>query len=261
MSALDMAVIYSGMAAEAILIAVVWMRGIGKRLPVFTVYLTWCLVSDVAMFVVLERFQAKFMQVFPIESSLDLVMQFLVLFGLAWSAFRHLPVLVARLVLSTSIFLTLVAGWGVWQMAGWWARSDWSAEWQLTSRIQIASSLLRIFFLFMLAWLIQFLNKHFFPIGWSERDLQVATGLGIYALASMAASLAKMYHLSSTVYNGIDAAVSLSYLVALLYWLVCFLRPERPFNEPAHASGRAGSHAESADRTLDRRRLNIATRA
>lgn len=261
MSALDMVIWYTGIAVEVVLIGIVWKRGVGKRLPVFAAYLAWGIITDVAMLVVWERLRGYYPQVFRIESSLDACLQFLVLFELARLAFRYLPTIVSRGILSLFLVLTVGAGWGVWRITNWWIPRGFSADGHTLWHEQIAASLLRIFFLLALGWLIQFLNRHFIPVGWAERELQVATGFGFYSLGSLATCLGHTNNLPPTVYHLLDNVATLSFLGVLAYWLVSFLRPERPVNEPAHVSGPAGSRPQAADQTVDRRGLSVAIKA
>jgi hypothetical protein len=63
-------------------------------------------------------------------------------------------------------------------------------------------------------------------IGWRDRELQIATGLGFYSLVSLAVW---MNHASQTYgpqYHLLDQVVAVSYVCSLVYWVVCFATKE-----------------------------------
>ncbi len=99
-------------------------------------------------------------------------------------------------------------------------------EWVLELRIQQTSATLRILFFLGLAATSQLL-----AIGWRNRELQIATGLGFYSLMSLGATLLHMHHLSAERFHYIDNMVSASYACSLIYWVVSFTQQEAPRQE------------------------------
>jgi len=70
-------------------------------------------------------------------------------------------------------------------------------------------------------------------IGWRDRELQVATGLGFYSFISLSASLLQM-NLGTTVetvqkYQLLNEVPVASYVLCSIYWIVSFAQkvPER----------------------------------
>jgi hypothetical protein len=63
-------------------------------------------------------------------------------------------------------------------------------------------------------------------IGWRNRELQVATGLGFYSLVSLAAEVLHKHQLGDMRYHHVDQAVIISYICSLAYWVVSFAQKE-----------------------------------
>jgi hypothetical protein len=121
--------------------------------------------------------------------------------------------------------LVLIAGAAVWPFTGA-AGLHIPPDWQRLLRMQQTFSTLRILVFLGLASLSQLLS-----IGWRNRELQVATGLGFYSLVSMGSSLMQTHHASLLQFHLVETAVSASYLVSLVYWAYSFVREESPRQE------------------------------
>jgi xanthine/uracil permease len=100
------------------------------------------------------------------------------------------------------------------------------AEWELPLRIQQTSAILRILFFLGLAAMSQLL-----AIGWRNRELQIATGLGFYSLISLGATMLHMHHESAKLFHSIDSMVGASYVCSLIYWVLSFTQQEAPRQE------------------------------
>lgn len=250
MRSFEQFLLYAGIACEVALLVVLWCRGVARRLPLFSGYIVWTVFSDVAAAVLAHGNPVTYFHFYKVEFVVDSSVQFLVLLELAHSAFRTLPAFVAR---GAAIFLMLIfTGLGVvlWFVVGRWSRGTvWPAEWSFLLRVQLSASLLRILFLVLLGGMIEFLGRHFIPIGWGERELQVATGLGIYALATLAASLRLFYPMSGPVLEAMDLVVAMSFLGVVVYWIVSFLKqerrwlPELPPSLKSHAPAKPSENA------------------
>jgi len=62
-------------------------------------------------------------------------------------------------------------------------------------------------------------------IGWRDRELQVATGLGFYSIASLAVQVAQS-HQGMGQYSDLNRIVVASYVCSLLYWVFSFATKE-----------------------------------
>ena len=63
-------------------------------------------------------------------------------------------------------------------------------------------------------------------IGWRDRELQVATGLGLYSIVSLTVTMLHSHQFSGEKFHYLDYGVSLSYLGTLAYWVVSFAAKE-----------------------------------
>jgi hypothetical protein len=63
-------------------------------------------------------------------------------------------------------------------------------------------------------------------IGWRDRELQVATGLGIYSLTSLFVAVLRSHGFAGQDYRWLGQAVSVSYLCTLSYWVISFSTKE-----------------------------------
>jgi hypothetical protein len=118
-------------------------------------------------------------------------------------------------------------GAATWPVTGWVTLQGPSSQWHTLLRIGAASSILRVLFVFVLAGLSQLL-----AIGWRDRELQVATGLGFFSLMSLGASILHTHpHTSVVLYHAVDQIVAFSYFCSLLYWIVSFAQQEAPRQE------------------------------
>jgi hypothetical protein len=223
---LDLALGLAGVAAETLLIAILALKRTYRTLPVFSFYVVWMVVSDVAMMWVISRSPAHYLRAFLIEMPLDSFFQFCVLSELAWSVFRPIRASLPRWSVLVLPALILLTGVIVWPIAGKLALPGYSSQWHLMFQLQQTVSILRILVFFVLMALSQIL-----AIGWRDRELQIATGLGFYSLMSLGAAIVHSRPASPAFYHSIDQIVIASYLLSLLYWTVSFLQKEAPRQE------------------------------
>jgi hypothetical protein len=208
--------------AEVLLLGMLLSRGGARQVPAFVGYVYWLILSDIAMYVALGL--NVYDSVFPVEVWCDGMVLFVVLFELARSVLRPLPKVASRSLLLLLVGIVVGMAPVFWRISDSWSQDGWSEAWHSIMRMQMTLSLLRILFLVLLGGLIQLLVNHFARVGWGERELQIASGVGIYALASLAATLLQTHHWSAAVTVGIQEGVSSTFLVVLIYWIVAFSR-------------------------------------
>jgi hypothetical protein len=152
---------------------------------------------------------------------LDGALQFCVLVELTWSIFRPyrktLPPATAFLL----AVLIAIAGMAIWPFAEASAFARFPHQWQLMGRLLQTDSILRVLFFLALAGCSQLLS-----IGWKDRELQVATGLGFYSLASLTATMVHSHQAAGLQYRRVDEFVAATYLCSLVYWAFCFAQKE-----------------------------------
>lgn len=212
---------YSTTCLEVAVIAVALWRKIARLLPVFFAYLIWAILSDVVLMLARSSSPQLYFRVFRYEMPIDSVLQFGVLVELAWSVLRPMRSMLPRRTILVISLLVLIAGAIVWPLTGFTVIHSMPPEWTRLLRLEQTFSVLRILFFFGLAALSQFL-----AIGWRDRELQVATGLGFYSVISMGAALLHTHPAPPAQFHRIDDIVSFSYLFSLLYWAVSFMQQQ-----------------------------------
>jgi hypothetical protein len=202
-------------AAVAILLV---RRGTFRTFPVFTSYLVWSLLSDLAEFAVAHFNPANYYNVYSIGLTVDSLLQFGVLVELLWAVLRPLRGSLPRWTLLAIAILIALVGAAVWPLAAGFGLNSLSLAGRLNVHVQETFSVLRILFFLLLAGCSQLLS-----IGWRDRELQIATGLGFYSLVSLAVW---MQHRTGPQYHSLDQLVSASYICSLAYWAYSFAQQE-----------------------------------
>lgn len=224
MGQLDLFLWFATFAME-IAVVVLLARGRTYRLlPTFSIYLLWAIVSDVGMMIAQWHFgNEAFNALYPYELSIDSALQFIVLVELTWSVLRPIRSLLPRWTLAVIALLIFAVGAAVWPLAGFTQLHGISPLSHLILRTQHTVSILRILFFVALAAGSQLLS-----LGWRDRELQVATGLGFYSLASLAGAVIQAEMAVPMQYHYIDQLMRGCYLVSLLYWAFSFAQKEAP---------------------------------
>jgi hypothetical protein len=221
----DVALWLLGVALEAVIVLLLLKRRIARMFPVFFIFCVWNLASDLASRFVQTRYgysSRTYFQFFVAEKAIDTLTLLAVLVELTWSVVRPYRASLSRSFIVKIAIGVLVVASIVWPFTGT-ADLRIPSEWVLEFRIQQTSDTLRILFFLGLAAMSQLL-----AIGWRNRELQIATGLGFYSLMSLGATLLHMHHLSAERFHYIDNLVAASYLCSLIYWVVSFTQQEAP---------------------------------
>jgi hypothetical protein len=223
---LDISLIFAGLGAEAVVVALFFYRRIYRIVPIFCLYILWTIASDSAILAVGHYYSVqdpRYTQIYMVEMSLDFLFQFCVLVELAWAVLRPIrEALPRRSILIIAVVLLLV-GAAMWPIAGRVTLPFPDAHYHTLMRLQQAFSMLRVLFVFVLAGFSQLL-----AIGWRDRELQIATGLGFYSLMGLGGSILHTHHALPALYHNVDRIVAVSYFCSLLYWIVSFAQQEAP---------------------------------
>jgi hypothetical protein len=217
---------FAGIGAEALLLATLLWKRAFRQFPVFCVYILLSVVADSVMMALGRLYPNHFFRAYVVEMSIDSVVQFGVLIELTWSVLRPIRDSLPRRFIFVIALLILLAGTAVWPIAGKLALHGFTPEWYLMSRLEQTFAILRVIFFLGMAAFSQLL-----AIGWRDRELQVATGLGLYSLASLAAAVLHTHPSSALLYHHVDQVVALSYVCSLFYWVYSFLQQEAPRQE------------------------------
>lgn len=216
----------AGMVAEAAVVGLLIYRRLWRTLPFFFIYNVWIILGTAAGYAVMRLHPDAYLNTYLAEIPVDSALVFCVLVELSWSIFRPFRASLPRHTVWGLGILIAVAAVAIWPFSDSSAFAGYPLQWHLLVRLQQTVSILRVFYFLLLAASSQFLS-----IGWRDRELQVATGLGFYSLASLAAAFLHTHPAAPTLYHHVDQVVTVSYFCSLLYWVVSFVQKEAPRQE------------------------------
>jgi len=219
---LDNAIWLAGILTEAAVIGLLFYRRIWRTFPVFCSYLIWDILSNAGAYLISTYRPASYFHAYFVETLVDSALQFCVLVELAWSVLRPIRSSLPRSAIVVIGVLLLLAGAVIWPFASFSGLAHYTSKvWLTLTQLQHTISILRILFFLLLAGGSQLLS-----IGWRDRELQVATGLGFYSLASVAISIVQTHQSTGPQYVRLEQFVVVSFLVSLVYWLVSLSQKE-----------------------------------
>lgn len=218
---LDNALWIAGIVAEAAVVGLLFYRRVWRLLPVFCVYCAWALLSDAGNYLIHSLYLSSYLTAYLAETVVDSTLEFGVLVELAWSVLRPLRASLPRSALVMVGISIAAVGAAIWPFSSAHAFASMSSEWQDFARVQQTASIMRILFFLVLAGCSQMLS-----IGWRDRELQVATGLGIYSFVSLSVEILHTHGAMLHHYHLLNQVVAVSYLCSLLYWVVSFMQQE-----------------------------------
>ncbi|MFP5277494.1 MAG: hypothetical protein ACLGPM_10280 [Acidobacteriota bacterium] len=216
----------AGTAGEAIVIALLIYRRMWRAFPFFFSYSVWTLISSAAGYALFRSHFAGYAMVYLGVLVVDSALLFGVLVELVWAVLRPLRPAPPRRLLYLIIGLILVIGAAIWPLARIAVPPTADSHLLLILHLQQTFYLLRVVVFLGIACCSQFL-----AIGWRDRELQIATGLGFNAVVSLAVAMLYAYPSMNMQFHHLDELVIASYLCSLLYWTVSFAQPEQARRE------------------------------
>jgi len=226
---LDNTLWLAGILTEAVVVGLLLHRRVWRLLPFFCIFCAWDFLTNAGAFTSDHFLKSSFkffgsykfyLIEYLVETLIDSVLEFCVLVELAWSVLRPIRSSLPRFAL---VFVTaglLALGAIVWQFPSPTDVSNTYGQHFLMHLAQCVS-ILRILFFLILAGCSQLLS-----IGWRDRELQVATGLGLYSLSSLAVTMLQSHHTNIDQYSHLNQFVIASFLCCLLYWVFSFVQKE-----------------------------------
>ena len=226
--ALDSALLIALPVGEAITVGCLLRRKTWRTLPLFVTYLTWGFLSDVALFFILNDAPELYKRYYTVETVVDSILMFSVLVELGWSVLRPVRSSLPRGTLLFLAILVGLVGLLIWPLATRMSPPHMDAPSLLLFHLEGTFAILRVVCFLVMAGFSQLLS-----IGWRDRELQVATGLGLFAIVSLLVMLlhAQQQQVTGDLYYWLDLVVSISYLCTLAYWVFSFATKEQERKE------------------------------
>ncbi|HEX4030781.1 MAG TPA: hypothetical protein VHX20_10490 [Terracidiphilus sp.] len=213
--------VFVAMAFEAAVIGLLLYRRAWRTLPFFCLYSVWTLLSDGGNQIIYHRYASSYLTTYFIDQIVDFTLQFCVLVEVAWSVIRPFRASLPRYTILILASLIAAAGAIIWSFADSAALAHVPFEWHMLLRLRQTDTILRIVFFLILASCSQLLS-----IGWRDRELQVATGLGFYSLAALTVTVLQSHQGFGVHYRQLDQFLVVTYVCSLLYWVVSFAQKE-----------------------------------
>jgi len=209
------------MVVEAGLILLLIRTRAFRTLPAFFLYICWCLLSDAVLFVTQSLPFEIYFKIYEIQMVLDAAMMFAVLVELAWSVLQPLRNSLPRRSWIAIPFLIAMAGVLIWPVAGLTMPANLAHSGEILFRLQQTFAILRVIVFFAMAGFSQLIG-----IGWRNRELQVATGLGFYSILSLAVTVLHTHQMVGMQYHWLDELATAGYVAAMTYWVYAFATKE-----------------------------------
>lgn len=217
----------AGTAGEAVVLGLLLYRRIWRTFPIFFAYSIWTLLAGAVGYALFRWLpQQAYAKVYLIDLLGDSILLFGVLVEIGWSILRPLRPSLSRRTPLIIAAVILALGAVVWPFAGATAPPGTASNVVSIIHIQQTFYVLRVLVFLALAAFSQFLS-----IGWRDRELQIATGLGITSLVSLIVAMLHSYPSMREQYHLLSELVIASYLCSLLYWTISFSQKEEKRRE------------------------------
>jgi len=214
----EFAILVCGMVAEIAIILLLIKGCVFRTFPAFFIFLCWSLFSDGLLYYVRVRYPAQaFFQTYLIQLIVDSVMIFALLVEVAWSVLRPIRSSLPKYSWIGIAVLIAIGGLILWPIAGFTVPDRVSDVGRDLILLQRTPAILRAVFFLALAAFSQLLS-----IGWRDRELQIATGLGFYSIISLAVTIVHTHQAVGSQYHWLDMLGGVAYLAALTYWVFAF---------------------------------------
>ncbi len=221
---LDTTLWLTGMAAEAVVVFLCVRKRLFADTPVFCSYILWSLIVDIGFYYIRHILNPEnFMVAFVGQMITDAAFQFAVLVELGWAVLKPIRASLPRHTILILAGLVLFAGAIIWPVTAWAVPHDphIGPVSRFCVHMEQTIGALRVVIFLVFAACSQLLS-----IGWRNRELQIATGLGIYSIFRLTVSLLHTHAQLAPYYATLETVVVASYSFSLFYWIVTFSQKE-----------------------------------
>jgi hypothetical protein len=212
---------------EAVALVLLVRRKIWRNMPMFTIYIFWTLLTDLAAYYIQNyAIASQYVTFYRFEMPVDSILQFGVLVELGWSVLRPVRSVLPRGSLFALAGLVALAGLLIWPLAGMTIPPNLAPESITIIHLEQTFAILRVVCFVVMASFSQILS-----IGWRDRELQIATGLGFYSIVSLLVTMLHSHQTSQGQIHRLEEVVSFGYLGTLAYWVFSFATKEQERKE------------------------------
>jgi hypothetical protein len=223
---LDMILWLIGLFAEVGVVALCLRGRLFRITPVFCAYLLWCLLNDILYYFLHDS--QNYYGIYIIEMVVDSVFQFAVLVELGWAVLRPVRSSLPRYSIAILALLFVIIGALIWPISAHMLPEKLNVSAIQFVHAQQTIAVLRVAIFVALAGFSQLL-----AIGWRNRELQIATGLGFYSMCSLAISVIHSHQTVKNLhmYHIIDQIGVAAYVCSMIYWIISFAQQEEARQE------------------------------
>ena len=209
------------MVAEAVLVLLLAKGHVFRVLPAFFLFACWDLASEFIVNGLEHLYPIAAFRIYEVSMVIDSAMIFAVLVELAWSVLRPVRGSLPKNFWIGIAVLIGLAGLLLWPVAGLTVPDNLTSTGGVFFRLQQTFAILRVVvFLGMVAF------SQLLAIGWRNRELQIAAGLGFYSILSLAISIVHTHQAVGSQYHWLDELGVVGYLSAVTYWVLAFATKE-----------------------------------
>jgi hypothetical protein len=222
---LDSTLFVAGYLVEAAILILLIYKRVYRDFPIFCAYVALGMLSDTAQYFLVRHYPNSNLRIYLITTIIDSLFQFGVLVEVSMSVMRPIRSSMPRWTIVAVILILALICAMIWPFAKTPGFEDFTFDSRLIVEFKLTFSVMRILFFLAIAGCSQLLS-----IGWRDRELQIATGLGFFSIVSLSVALLHTHQGPATAqYHLLEQFVAASYVGSLVYWIVCFAQkvPER----------------------------------
>lgn len=218
---LDNSIWLTGVLVELLVIGLLFYRRVWRIFPFFCILCVWDVTGTAVSYYILHAHRGLYTAAYLLETLVTSLLEVSVMIELAWSVLRPIRSSLSRRTLIYIAMATLAMGVAIWPLVQGTVISTPNMLIQNIMHLQQTTAVMRVLLFLVLAGGCQLLS-----IGWRDRELQVATGLGFYSLVCLGVAMLQAHQTTAAEYARWNRIELASYLFSLLYWTYCFAQKE-----------------------------------
>ena len=241
---IDRIIMLAGLQVEAVLLVLLAGKRVFSTMPVFTIYIGCSLGIDFTGFMIADYIPKWYLYFCIVNAIVDAGFFVLLVHELCGCVLRYNR---ATSLPRPLVFLVFAVIAAVMSTLGRWSPfPHLTPIWQITVQaFQVAAIVQAAAFLTLTSW------TGLKGLRWPERELQVATGLGLYSIVALAVAVAHTHLPTGHRFHWLDLLGPASYLGILVYWVAYFAFETRKTIgiRSAHARYAASDHGTMGSQT------------